>query len=174
MEDCVLDLHWETYAEVDVAYYSIERSSDAFNYRMLDQVQATGSPTTIAYYTWNDERPDRVNYYRLKMVDEDGSFTYSPVITANYDCYDNESITILYPSPATEEITYDFYTQEDAQGQIKVIDMLGRILINEAVEFTRGINTNTVYIKNLPAATYVLSIEVEGKKPDNKPFIKVD
>ena len=174
VEDCVLGLHWETFAEVDFAYFSIERSPDGINFRMQGQVLATGSPTTTAYYTWTDERPTGLNYYRLKMVDLDGSFRYSPLVTINYDCYENGAITMLYPVPTSQEITFDFYTEDNAPGQIKVIDMLGRVLIDETADFTRGINTHTLLVRNLPAAAYVLSIEIKGKRLGNKPFIKID
>jgi hypothetical protein len=75
-------------------------------------------------YHFADPAPlQRRNYYRLKMVDLDGKYTYSQIrVTAS----ENSTIIYAYPNPAADELTIDGLNGSEA---IKVLDIFGRTLI---------------------------------------------
>ena len=120
-------LTWTTVNEVAVKSYNIERSSDGRLYTTLGIVDAVNKPE--ANYSFNDKPASKgINYYyRLKMIDNNGSYKYSNVATVNYHTDSNVEI---YPNPATNNIvlkhakaiTGATITITDAEGkQIKMM-----------------------------------------------------
>jgi len=74
-------LSWSTGEEGSLRQFIVERSSDRETYIPVGQVAAHGS---YSEYRFTDASPldmdmSRVFYYRLKMVDRDGTFTYSEI-----------------------------------------------------------------------------------------------
>jgi len=70
---------WRTAQEVDVSRFEVQRSEDARVWQTLGSVPALNGLQPQDYH-WDDGMPPgRGAYYRLRMVDLDGSFTYSPL-----------------------------------------------------------------------------------------------
>lgn len=76
-------LAWATASEKNSAAFDVERSLDGFGFERLGTVTATGSSNTLRTYGFVDAKlPGAARlYYRLKQVDGDGTFAYSPVRT---------------------------------------------------------------------------------------------
>ncbi|MBU0692528.1 hypothetical protein KKC97_11940 [bacterium] len=74
-------LEWSSGAETNLDAFIVERSPDGQNFLPITRVDATGS---YSEYTFTDSSPldldmDRSFYYRLKMLDNDGTYRYSEV-----------------------------------------------------------------------------------------------
>ena len=83
--------------EISANTYIVERSADRINYLGIGNVTAYNNTGTNNYYL-NDLQPVQgLNYYRLKMIDRNGSFRYSPVRKINFS-NTADDITI-YPNP---------------------------------------------------------------------------
>ncbi len=75
-------LEWTTGVEENLTQFIVERSTDGENYFAIAQIQATGS---YSEYHYTDTSPldvemDRTFYYRLKMMERGGAYTYSSVV----------------------------------------------------------------------------------------------
>jgi hypothetical protein len=79
-----IQLNWLTSEEINADYYGIERSSNGIDFTTIKTITATGQAVntgTDINYQYTDPSPlNGNNYYRLRMVDKDGSYTYSSVI----------------------------------------------------------------------------------------------
>jgi hypothetical protein len=75
-------LKWTTSEEINLSYFEIERSPDGTNFLQLGQISANGDTTGIINYTFTDVNNTTVQnyYYRLKMINLDGSFHFSKTI----------------------------------------------------------------------------------------------
>lgn len=73
-------LQWETAMEENTDYFAIERSSDAATFVEIGRVQASGWSTSGKTYDFVDVHPLATVYYRLRMADHDGRFTFSQVL----------------------------------------------------------------------------------------------
>ncbi len=71
-----VQLHWTVAQEVNLARYEVERSQDGRAFGMLSEQPATGAR---AYAAKDRARPE-TQYYRLRLVDTDASYAYSPVV----------------------------------------------------------------------------------------------
>ena len=72
-------LKWATTNEINTKEFILEQSMDAF-FNSIVTITAKGSGNNI--YTYNTALPQSgLVYYRLKIIDKDGQYTYSPIIT---------------------------------------------------------------------------------------------
>ena len=70
-------IEWTVYSEVNNDHFTIDRSSDCYNWNELTKVQGNGSHNNTIIYNVFDESPlTGVNYYRLKQTDYDGNYKY--------------------------------------------------------------------------------------------------
>jgi hypothetical protein len=73
-------LQWQTSQEQNSRLFAIEKSTDGAGYAVIGSVDAAGSSSAARNYSFTDPTPQSgMNYYRLKQLDADGHFTYSPV-----------------------------------------------------------------------------------------------
>lgn len=74
-------LRWVTVQEKNSSHFEIERSEDGKTFYSIGQQTAQGYSTKLISYEFIDtESINAVTYYRLKMMDLDGSFEYSKVV----------------------------------------------------------------------------------------------
>jgi len=76
-------LDWSTFSESNTRNFEVERSIDGRQFDFMDALTAAGNSNSVKHYTYVDSKlPENVPviYYRLKMVDLDGKFTYSKVV----------------------------------------------------------------------------------------------
>lgn len=113
---------WVTASERDVSHFEVERSSNGSDFVKIGTVDAFGDSQTAISYGFNDEHPSEgLNYYRLRMVDENGGYEYSDIISVRFE---GESATTVYPNPASDWATvmtpegFDEIVITDAQGHI--------------------------------------------------------
>ncbi len=97
-------LKWETAAEINNDYFTIQRSPDGIHFDSLGFVDGAGSSTSKIKYSYVDNYPFHgISYYRLKQTDLNGQFTYSRVIVVNLPRNENNRLSI-YPNPAKDYI----------------------------------------------------------------------
>lgn len=91
-----VDLKWNTANEMNVQGFDIEKSVDGKLFNKINFVSATNQ--LKASYSANDLLLNGAAYYRLKIIDNDGKYSYSNVVKAI--AFSNNSINV-YPNPAT-------------------------------------------------------------------------
>jgi hypothetical protein len=81
-KDGMVQLQWTTRTEINVSHFNIQRSADGIAYQSIQTKAAKGNSSSPVQYGAIDASPlIGKAYYRLEMVDKDGSSKYSPVIT---------------------------------------------------------------------------------------------
>ncbi|MCY7292405.1 MAG: hypothetical protein LH615_09510, partial [Ferruginibacter sp.] len=71
-------VQWRTGSETNTAYFDVERSADAVNFEFTGKVFASGNASGMSY-SFTDYHPLKgINYYRLKQVDKNNRFVYTP------------------------------------------------------------------------------------------------
>ena len=95
-------LDWSTATEINNAFFTIQRSTDAVSWADLKEVQGSGNNNTVAYYTAYDQNPYYgLSYYRLKQTDYDGKSSYSAVRSIDFN---QSSSLMIYPNPCTNYV----------------------------------------------------------------------
>ena len=92
-------LTWQTSSETNSAWFIVERSLDAIHFMPVGRVAAAGNSLFISNYTFTDHQPVKgFNYYRLKMVDADNRFRFTPSRVLQFDDIITDLIN-CYPNP---------------------------------------------------------------------------
>lgn len=73
-------LSWNTVQEKDASHFVVERKQGAGEFEAIGQVEAAGNSSVLMTYAFLDNNATGNAYYRLKLVDQDGSYEYSPLV----------------------------------------------------------------------------------------------
>lgn len=100
-------LEWQTAYEINASHFEIERSQDLHFWSNIGKVQASNQTSSILNYHFLDKNipqqpSSKANfYYRLKMMDEDDTFEYSPIRNITFD---NQLDFEIYPNPSSGKV----------------------------------------------------------------------
>jgi autotransporter-associated beta strand protein len=155
---------WSTIQEVNNDHFEVERSVDGLHFTTIGNVHGKGTAQKLNQYMFVDEQPARLNYYRLKQVDYDGSLYYSKVVQVNLNEVKQTEVT-LYPVPAITTLTV---SQAKPIQSIAVYDLEGSVLFTKPVSG----NQTTLAIESLSPGTYILQIEDENGLKHQEKFVK--
>ena len=111
-------LNWAVEKEESLSYYSIERSNDGENFYSIGRL-ASINTSGVHTYRFSDESPiSGFDFYRLKMMEANGNFSYSPIRKINFE---NANLVIIYPNPSNGKFMVDFGKSVDSKTHSIVI-----------------------------------------------------
>ena len=138
-------------------HFEVQRSIDATNFETILSVKAIGNSSITESYSAIDNKPTRgINFYRLKQVDSDGRFTYSPVVTVKFG---TGISPLVYPNPVSSVFTA--VPGSELIREIVIYSVEGR-----AVQFAIGNSTEEemkVNISLLPKGVYFLKVKTDSQ-----------
>lgn len=123
-----IELNWTTNTEVNVSHFELQRSFDGGDFTTFTTVNARNNIATN-YYTSKDADSRAVRsssrvYYRLKMVDKDGNFSYSRIVEIKPL---KEASAVVYPNPVKgNEIFLKLATSNGKKLSISLTDASGK------------------------------------------------
>ena len=166
------ELHWKTATEINSDVFEIEKSVDGINFFTIGTVDAAGYSLTELDYAFIDDNPvTGMNYYRLRMVDNDGAYDYSNTIAIRVDA-DGIPSFVVFPNPANAVLHFAVVSTHESNGSVSVVDMLGRVLIQQPVVLHDGQNTFGLDISHLARASYIVYLIDENGVQHSMQFIK--
>lgn len=150
-------LEWETATEVNNEGFEVQKSTDAKAWKMLDFVKGAGNTVNTVQYAWEDENPAAgISYYRLKQMDFDGAFEYSPVVAVDAN---TEKLDLLsfYPNPAKGSVLINSAQVESNTLAVDVFDAAGRVVKSAIINAYEALN-----IEDLTPGTYTALIKTDN------------
>lgn len=167
-----VSLEWETASEVNNERFEIQRTIDGENYEILGELKGAGTTTEPQHYTFLDTDPFvGINYYRLKQVDYDGAFEYSPIRAIHFErngiINTNASNVKLYPNPNDGDIIYIDLVNWNLNSEIEIslYDISGSkqfeqlLKLNDQISFKGVLNLPG----NLSPGLYFFELKGESK-----------
>jgi hypothetical protein len=140
-------LQWQTAMEENTRDFIIERSADGKTYAGIGTIAAAGNSSTPRDYSFTDPQPEKnSNFYRLKQVDLDGNFVYSPIRVVNFPA---TGTLIWY---ATAKGTAEVLLQQGNNEPYSLIDAGGRLL--RLGQLSNG----RTQLSQLPAGLYMIRV----------------
>lgn len=153
--DNAISLSWTTTEESGSRYFDIERSPDTREFVRIGRVDMAGNSRATQQYGFVDTRPlPGKNYYRLRIVDFDGSFQISRLIAI--DNRANSIAFVLMGNPASSR-EIRFLLKNDDASCVNLYDLSGK-----AIRFSLARTGNEFVLKpagNLPSGLYLLSLQ---------------
>jgi hypothetical protein len=163
-------LDWQTATEQSNAYFDIERSADGQSYKSIGQVKSLGNTANGYTYQYVDTEPlEAIAYYRLKQVDNDGTFKYSP--TVSVDRNKAKFNARIFSNPVAHELEIGLTKTQNATVSFIITDLLGKVVAQETR--LQGNDTLlTMNVNHLKAGIYLLKVAVNGIQETHK-FVKI-
>jgi hypothetical protein len=159
--DYAIELDWATAIESNTAYFEIQRSEDGIRYESMDQVAAQGNTIKTSEYLYEDRevKAFKEYYYRLKMVDKDGTFTYSPIRNISIGGKQTFFISRGPNNPVQNGFASMEIVSIDQQDlNIQLFDRSGKLIQQYQPNLLEGENSIELNVSNVPAGGYLLSL----------------
>jgi hypothetical protein len=151
INNCIINLDWVA-SESNFKNYEVQYSSDGIRFQTIGNI-AGALQGSNHRYTYQDDKPKQGNsYYKLKMTDIDGKFTYSKIIALKLFC--NQSSHIIYPNPVTDILNIITNLQNDVT-IASLFDNNGKLLYSG--EMKRG--TNMINMAKFAKGIYLLKLK---------------
>jgi hypothetical protein len=151
-------LQWTTANEINTSHFIVERSIDGNIFSSIGAVNASGNKDTKTSYSFTDmnagTQPASLIYYRLKIFDNDGKFSYSKIISIGL----NKNIDVLlFPNPAKHSLNIQVKGTVLNPVMIQVSDLSGRIVYSDKRSISQS-NTITIDVKQWKPQVYILKV----------------
>lgn len=150
-------IQWTSFSETNTAWYQVERSSNGNAFVLVGTVAAAGNSNSRLQYTYEDATgiTGRV-YYRLKLVDADGSVSYSDIILVTISATEQLSV---YPNPAVKNVRVQVSGNWPAGNNwLQLLNTTGRVVYRQKLAATQ----QEINVQQLPAGVYVVQWQHEA------------
>ncbi|MBV4358832.1 T9SS type A sorting domain-containing protein [Pinibacter aurantiacus] len=150
--NCSTILNWQTTAEINVNHFSILYSKDGSTFKPIGTVPASGG-SDVKDYSYDNSQRDTRGYYKLQMVDNDGTTTYSKTISILSICGDKT--IVVTPNPVGTNGTLNIMLDDTYRNVSGVLyDNAGRAV----KRFPLNEKQNFVSLSNVATGIYLLAI----------------
>jgi hypothetical protein len=156
-------LQWITANEVNTKQFLMEQSSNGINWQNIRPVAAKNNAEQQQY---SETVPAGSGpWFRLKMEDADGSFSYSPV---QRSACSGSSKVMVGPNPTTGLLTITSIFEKADQLSVQVLDAKGGMVLQKHWPAPAGTSVAQLNLANQPAGVYLLHIS--GKEGYRETF----
>ena len=170
IDNTYFQLDWTTASEVNNYGFELERSTDAQSFYSIAFVRGNGTTALPHSYTQDDWAvvAETDYYYRLKIIDLDGTHKYSNTIKGRLKGNMQLAASDFYPSPTSGTATLNLYAPANGNLQTMVYDVLGQVVKSKNDAVTQGNNKIEYDFSDLAKATYLVNITLDNQKITKK------
>ena len=169
--DCSYQLNWMVEQEQQVNFYEVELSNDGIHFSSAGTIQAINNGMHRYQYAVAGN-PGEQLYFRLKIVEQDGSYTYSNILTGNSACKSAAFVEVM-PNPVTDYIQTRISQNSAGKVQLKLYNSKGQLVHQESFQAAPGINTHIIKnIGRFPGGVYMLQVSNKAGQSGTYKLVK--
>ncbi|HLG33072.1 MAG TPA: T9SS type A sorting domain-containing protein, partial [Ignavibacteriaceae bacterium] len=121
-----VELNWTTATETNNQGFEVQRKAEGSEFEKVGYVAGFGTTTETKTYNYTDEKVNSGSYsYRLKQIDFDGSYEYSPEVEVDVITPIEYVLEQNYPNPFNPNTTIKYSIPEDGFVKLAVYNLLG-------------------------------------------------
>jgi hypothetical protein len=165
-------LNWKVNCTAEKVHFDIERSTDNRNYYTIGNIVASQLRCAQPFESTDDKPAAGINYYRIKITDEDGYYYYSNTISFNTKVK-GFIIESLSPNPVkNENAVLRLQAGDKSAVTIAITDFAGRVIVQQNTQILPGLNNITMSTQLLTSGIYQVTVYVPGQKSAGIKLIK--
>lgn len=161
-----VELRWRTESEVNSYMFEVHRSGRENTWEKAGEVNAYGNSNAPKEYNFLDRTVSSGKYlYRLKIIDNDGTYRYSDAVEVTIDKPDKFAISQNYPNPFNPSTAIEYQIPERSHVTLKIFDILGNeaeTLLNQMMDAGYYKVNYNAGMKKLSSGTYFYNMVVTG------------
>jgi hypothetical protein len=146
-----VSLQWKVAEQVNITRYEIERKLNGNNFENIGVVNAN-TQNEFTYQFTDPYTSSGTFFYRLKIIEQDGSFNYSNVVKI---ALSSKNQVKLYPVPASEQIMIQTTGEVYVNSFATIIDNSGRVISKQLIQN----NIQSINVRKLANGTYYLMLK---------------
>jgi len=151
-------LSWTTQQEINAASFILEKSADGNSWQVVTSIAATGNSNCTHKYTAVDKQAVNAAYYRLKQIDNNGSYVYSRMIKMDGNATGNISLR-LYPNPVVNNASVTLQSGQCQTVTVMIFNSNGTMLRSFNKQVGNGSSSfNLPGAKELTNGMYTLKV----------------
>jgi hypothetical protein len=160
------ELVWNVSEEKDMLSYELfkSESEDQERWSMIGSIGAKNEVGAKRRLSLLDETPASSAYYRLRLVNQDGSkLIHNKIVHITSSTIVNGAV-MVYPNPTSGDLTFVYDVESSLTDQflnIEIVDLSGRIIIKESALLSSSNNRKTLSTKGIANGTYILRYKNE-------------
>jgi hypothetical protein len=159
-------LKWNTATELNNMGFDVERSGNKIDWAKIGFIQGNGNSNSTKNYSFEDKSVSKAGkyYYRLKQVDNNGSYKYSNVAEVELGAPATYALNQSYPNPFNPSTMISYRLKEKGFVKLKVYGIKGdlvKVLVNESKD--AGYYESEFDGKGLASGVYIYRLEVIGE-----------
>ncbi len=150
---------WSTSEEMNANRFEVQHSSDAKTWITLHSIPAVGNSKNVEQYKSTDTNPvEGKNYYRLKMIDFDETYTFSRIKDIELDEFVLKSF--IYPNPVANEIFFE-NLGKNSISHISVYSKNGEQLLRTDKPEMADLKSKGINIRALNSGMYFVNVQFQ-------------
>lgn len=160
-----VELLWHTSSEINTDRFIVERAdyigNKVGNYANIEEIKATGNSLKNKSYSTidNSVMPGNSYVYRLKVLDFDGTYSYSEPRIVNLS---NIELNIgdITPNPVRDIATVNINLSNSDKVVLEVYNVTGERLLVQEENLSTGSHNINVNVSNLLSGSYIMFIHI--------------
>ncbi|MFN3874197.1 MAG: T9SS type A sorting domain-containing protein, partial [Ignavibacterium sp.] len=167
-------LTWSTATETNNFGFEVERkSNENGSWNKLVFVKSAGTTTEPQQYSFRDSRLQTGTYsYRLKIIDLDGTYSYSDVIEVEIGIPQQYALSQNYPNPFNPATRIDYQLPFDAKVQIELYSITGeKVATLVSGDVSAGYHTYELNASRLNLASGIYFYRISAVDFNNGKFV---
>jgi hypothetical protein len=154
-----LHIEWVTHSESNNHYFTLEKSTNATDFQVVDNIYSYGNSSTLNTYTYLDQNIDfGTYYYRLSQTDFDGTTVALDNFVVNLPCEKDESVTV-FPNPTDSNIKV-IVSAQNKDIIISTFNSLGQLVQEPIIDDIKNQGSKYFEIQSNDFASGVYFVQV--------------
>lgn len=157
-------LVWKVEQEYNLSHYEVERKNVQTDFTTIQKITATNNASAQQYVFVDSTSASNgaKNYYRLKMVNTDGTYKYSNTITLTDKL---KNTLLVLGNPFTNKLEIQYQAAQGEQVQLSIYDGAGKRIRTTTVQGNGAVTTHTFHnLESLKSGMYVVEAFINGKR----------
>src|SRR5690606_6839358 len=153
-----VNLDWSVTENETGDYFEVEKSDNGSKFIKAATVPVTNAYGSANYNTQLKADASNVNYYRLKLINKDGSTSYSKVLSFRNNHGSNTTLKVLQ-NPIVNGLTFNYQTQTNGEYQVSLVSANGLRVLSTPMNLQKGTNLVSLNVNSsLPNGIYILEV----------------
>jgi hypothetical protein len=150
-----VQLQWKTAREINTKDFEVEWSTDGMQYKKIATLPAAGYGSNRQYDYLHLQPADGNNYYRLKMADINGQFTYSNIIKV--DTKISAADFSISPNPVSDVLHLNIQATRSENVLFRLHSADGKIIASKYFNIIKGSNLFNWNLRSIAAGSYIIT-----------------
>jgi len=166
ISDTEIILNWLTATEVNNYGFEVQRFVKADDWEVLGFIEGHGNSNSPKEYNFLDSDINSAGTYsyRLKQIDNDGTYEFSKTIEVNFGSPIKFELNQNYPNPFNPTTTISFNLPQSGNVALKVFNSIGEEVVTLTDGFIEaGVYTFNFNAEGLPSGMYIYQLSTPEK-----------